>query len=413
MKKGNVMLILGLMVCQMNHWIIYFFPLTLIGLCGFEKPLLISWIVLSLVPMLYCVIRRRTNGFAMFVLSHLVPVGLVYFLPVNSWLEKAMIMLVAMVHLIYSVYLRLKTEDRLEHAIHPCVAVGAAGVGLMFQKFQGTQEWNEQYVLIVIFFLALYLIRTYLEQYLYFLVVNDINKGRIPEKAMFRSGLKYVTTFVAAVVGILFLTSGIGWVGQIAKLLKNILFWILHTLFKPQEQLTEEPIVEQNELTVDSGGEEMMPTGGETFWLWVVLEKIYIAVVYIATVVVIIWLLYTLIRFLYRKFHETIALFNEEPEEGMRDIREKCEVEKVKKTLQLSLPGFFGVKDRIRRIYKKEVWNSRLMLAEGGEPTLLARLTAKECGAKLEKPDLAEMYEKARYSQEDCTAEDVKKAKNA
>ena len=231
--------------------------------------------------------------------------------------------------------------------------------------------------------------------------------------SLFRSFEIAFTTFVAAVVGILFLTSGIGWVGQIAKLLKNILFWILHTLFKPQEQLTEEPIVEQNELTVDSGGEEMMPTGGETFWLWVVLEKIYIAVVYIATVVVIIWLLYTLIRFLYRKFHETIALFNEEPEEGMRDIREKCEVEKVKKTLQLSLPGFFGVKDRIRRIYKKEVWNSRLMLAEGGEPTLLARLTAKECGAKLEKPDLAEMYEKARYSQEDCTAEDVKKAKNA
>jgi len=292
MKKGNIMLLQGYMVCQMNHWILYLIPLTLIGLCGFDKLNWISWMILSLVPMLYCTIRRLTNGFLIFMVSHLAAASVTLLLPVNSWLERALLILIAVVYIIYSLYLRLKTEDRLEHGFHPCVSVAISGGGLLFQKYQGTQEWNEQYVYALILFLGLFMLKIYLEQYLYFLVVNDINKGRIPEKAMFRSGFRLVAVFVAAIVGILFLTSGVGWVGQIATFLKNVFFWILHALFKKQEQLTEEPVVGVNE-TPAAKGDYMPMEPAETFWLWIVLEKIYIAAVYIAVVAVIIWLVYS------------------------------------------------------------------------------------------------------------------------
>lgn len=411
MKKGSIILLQGLMVCQMNHWILYLIPLTLAGLCGFEKPVFIGWLLMSLIPMLYCVIRRFSNGFWLFLLSHLAGTVSVYFLPSGNWVEKVMQILIAVVYLIYSFYLRLKTEDRLEHSIHPCMAVVISGGGLLFQKFEGTQAWDEQYVLALIFFLGLYMVHIYLEQYVYFLRVNDINKGRIPEKAMFQSGFRLILVFVGMIVGLLFLTSGVGWVGQITKMLKNILFWILHLLFKKQEQLTEEPVIGQNEPMVNNNAEFMPMEPAETFWLWIVLEKIYTAAVFIAAAFVLIKLLQALYRFLYNKFHESVELWNQAPEEGIIDIREKCEVERVKRKVLPSLSGFLSVKERIRRIYKKEVWSSRLILAESGDARLLERMTARECAEKLDKKRLAEVYEKARYSSETCSSEDIKIAK--
>ena len=70
--------------------------------------------------------------------------------------------------------------------------------------------------------------------------------------------------------------------------------------------------------------------------------------------------------------------------------------------------------ERIRRIYKKEVWNGRhILLKEGDAAGRLNSMTARECGQGLRKQGLSDVYEKARYSKETCTAEDVKRARAA
>jgi len=40
-------------------------------------------------------------------------------------------------------------------------------------------------------------------------------------------------------------------------------------------------------------------------------------------------------------------------------------------------------------------------------------MTAKECGASLSLPGMAELYEHARYSDREITADDVKQMKHA
>lgn len=74
---------------------------------------------------------------------------------------------------------------------------------------------------------------------------------------------------------------------------------------------------------------------------------------------------------------------------------------------------------RIRRIYKKEVLKSLPSPNAGGR--LLDRkitregiqaMTASEWGQAADKEALAAVYEKVRYSNEECTAEDVRIARS-
>ena len=62
-------------------------------------------------------------------------------------------------------------------------------------------------------------------------------------------------------------------------------------------------------------------------------------------------------------------------------------------------------------MYKKEVWAARMQLVKDQSPALLKRMTAKECGEAMEREGLAKAYEKARYSEEECTGEDIRRAK--
>ena len=52
-----------------------------------------------------------------------------------------------------------------------------------------------------------------------------------------------------------------------------------------------------------------------------------------------------------------------------------------------------------------------MQLVKDQSPALLKRMTAKECGEAMEREGLAKAYEKARYSEEECTGEDIRRAK--
>ena len=95
----------------------------------------------------------------------------------------------------------------------------------------------------------------------------------------------------------------------------------------------------------------------------------------------------------------------------MHDVREKCGI--VKKDTAKRGTGFFRQftpVERIRRMYKKQVLSGS---PEGAKKEKIPFMTARECVEKLSLPDMAGIYEKARYSDSEVTAEDVKKMKSA
>ena len=125
----------------------------------------------------------------------------------------------------------------------------------------------------------------------------------------------------------------------------------------------------------------------------------------------IIFALYKLVITLHKWFSQrSDRSVEREEEDNLGDVREKCETDKRKKERKSPF-AFLSVRERIRRVYKKDVWARRNFIVKEGDPRALSLMTAKEAGDKLERPALAESYEKARYSNEECTAEDLRRAK--
>lgn len=408
MKKERIIMIRELLVTQMTHWLLFLLAVTVLGLVGAKEPVIWKWAVLGLVPYILFLVRRYSNHFLVFMGSH---IALILLLTVISYVdlaEQIAFYVCVIGYVAYSFYLRVRTKERLTGVINPIAAVGAAGGFRLFQHYQGIPEWERYYVAPVIIFLCFYFIQMYLEQYQHFLIVNDSSTGHIPEKAMFRSGVSLVGLFSVGVSVLLLLTSDVGWVGRIANMLKNILIWVLRLLFRGGGEEVEEILPQ--ETTTQKQNQGMMPMEeAEPALIWVILEKLVMIAMAVAFAALIIWAIYSLIKFLHDRFQGRI-LFDQEEPENVTDVREKCEVER-RQSKKRSFFGFLSTKERIRRIYKKEVWAGRWQLAKDGSPEVLRRLTAKECGEGLSRADMAQVYEKARYSQEECTSEDIRRAK--
>lgn len=407
MKQERLLAFQDFLVTQMNHWLLFSIAVTVLGLIGSERPLLWQWGLCSLLPLVFFLIRRYTDRFLLFFAGHALAAAALLVLPYRGWADKLLVSLYVIGYLIYSFYLRVKTEERLDEPLHPAFAVGIEAVALFLQHYQGNQEWDAYYVAGLLLFLGLYYIQIYLDQYHRFMVVNDSSTGRIPQKEMFKSGMTLAAMFAAGSVVLLLLTSNIGWVARIVSVLKMLLSWLVRLLFKNGGE-EQEAVIE--ELTQTERAEDMFPKEpAEPFFLWKLLEKLAFLLIYCAIIALAVFCIYKLITFLYEHFQRTVVHEQAVLEAGA-DIREKCQVERPKKERRFLL-GRLDARERIRRIYKKEIWAERRRLAAEDQQELLRVLTAKECGQRLDRQQLAQIYEKARYSDRECTAEDVKKAR--
>ena len=93
-----------------------------------------------------------------------------------------------------------------------------------------------------------------------------------------------------------------------------------------------------------------------------------------------------------------------------QDIRESCRNTKEKKEKR-NLLGFLSNEQRIRTLYKKRVIHDKAAIIGDKVEQELSYLTAKECCDKLSEQQLKQVYEKARYSQEIISPEDVRLAR--
>ncbi len=410
MKKERIIIIQELLAIQMTHWLLFLFEVTVLGITHSYKPVIWKWAVLSLIPIVLFLIRRYTDYFLLFIAGHIVPVLILGVIPYADPIEKIVFYIFVIGYIIYSFYLRVGTKERLSGVISPPVSVGIAVVCLCFQNYRGIAEWDKYYIASVVVYLCLYYIRLYLEQYQYFLRVNESSTGHIPEKEIFRSGMSLVTVFSVGGAVLLLLTSNIGWVGQITAILKSILGWIIGLLFRGPDEIPQEEIQKQETISIDQKLQMFPMDDAESSLIMLILEKILIIAMVLAFVALFVWLVYSLFKFLYHRFNSRLLLTEDEAVGDIKDVREKCGVDRVSRDKSYFF-SLLSTKERIRRIYKKEVWAGRWKLVKDGSPSLLKLLTARESGDGLARKGLAEVYEKARYSGEDCTSEDIRSAK--
>jgi hypothetical protein len=388
---------------QMNHWA--FFPVLLLcmGVAGEERSITVPWGFFGLFPFLLVLIRRKVNRFLPFMGLHLLTGVLFWWILPWGGVSAVILRGGIILYLMMSFVMRVKEGDRLSPPLPPPVAVGIAAFALMVQPFIAAKPAEDiSFTLSIAIYFFSYFIWSYLEHYLYFLKVNSSSTGYLPAGEIFRSGAKTAGIYAAFGALLLLLTGGINWLSNLLKPLGHMLILFLRFLFsligegEELEEIEEKPRLETDFL-VDTGS-------GEPSIFWEVLGQIFLWVLLIVSAVFLIKGLIRLIRMLYQRFLSRLTPEQVVGDDGVRDIREKCDTEK--QTYE-SIGWWTALRpgERIRRWYKKLLIQGNKKLPQDPKPEIH---TTKDWGRLLQLSGFTDIYEKARYGEQECTMEDVK-----
>ena len=394
-----------------THCVLAGIFLTLLGCFGESEAHIWLWIVSVALPLFFYFQRRKIANFLLFLLLHIIWPVLAILITAGNFTLCVMFTLLVSVHVIMSIKNKIKDFDKKMEAPTTFWSVAFFSVGMLMQNVWGMKSWTNYYMFLVFVYFACYYVYLYLNQYLRFMLFNKNSTANIPEKEIFTSGLTQTVIYTAGGLGILFLTSNVEWMAYIAgifgdALLKFIRFLIENVHFSWDDNrgpMPEDDMYEPGDKLVTDPPEE-----NELF------EAILLAVIKIFIVVLILIFVWVLIR-AFRNMWESYKInkVNEELMNASNEVRENLTIEKeAKENKKINLFGFMDNKEKIRRFYKKRVTKEKMAIVGELDAKNLQYLTSKECCDKISADNLRNMYDKVRYSSDEITAEDVKKAKS-
>ena len=372
-----------------------------------KRPSMVVWMLLSVFYVFLYYVRKRCKHLPVLLLLHGLAVVVLYALPAETGVNRGVRLLVGTGFVIYSLHLRFRTEDFDSDPLPLPLVFGISFFCLFLQHYQGDAAWDLYYRLSLILVFLLYAVILFLQSYEDFLTLNRLSTGRIPFREIFRSGLRSTAAFVLFSGMILILISQFAWLKPFLQVLRSGLLMVLRFLFGllPADTAEPEAIIEQSA----GSGEMPLPPSEEPFILWVILEYIAIIALLIAAVYL-----------LYRGFRRLVA-FLQEKWQFSEISGEESAPEDTDKRERLEAPGAHNdpsgrkkfsflfhpdAAQKIRRLYQKKI--STCGLAKERIPFYTARDAQKDLGIT----GMAEIYEKARYSDFPCTEEDVRSMKN-
>lgn len=390
-----------------------FYPLALTAatllsaLAPESRPSLALWLLWALPVWFLYYVRKRCKHLSVLLLFHVLVLACYYIVPAANGVNRGVRLFVGAGFVIYSLWLRFRSESASSDPLPLPLAAGIAFLSLFLQHYQGNGAWDLYYRMSLILVFLLYAILLFLQSYEDFLTVNRLSTGKIPFQEIFRSGLHSTTAFVLLSGLLLLAVSQFAWLKPFLQLLRSGLVAALRFLFGllPMDSGTETVVVEQQ-----AGGGGMPPMETEDpFILWVILE--YVAM--IVLLIVCVYLLYRGLRKLMAFLRERMQISfpdvtSEKPE--ILDQRERLDAPTentaAKKKQKWFSFAFLDAGQKIRRMYQKKI------TASGLAKMSLPFYTARDAEMSLETKGMAKIYEKARYSDIPCTDSDVRQMKN-
>ena len=239
-----------------------FYPLALTAstllaaLAPASRPSLALWMLGALPVFFLYYARKRCKHLSVLLLLHGLVLACFYIIPAANGVNRGIRLLVGASFMIYSLWLRFRTEDFASDPLPLPLAAGIAFLCLFLQHYQGNNVWDLYYRMSLILVFLLYAVILFLQSYEDFLTVNRLSTGKIPFQEIFRSGLHSTAAFVLLSGLLLLAVSQFAWLKPFLRLLRNGLVAILRFLFGllPMDSGTEAVVVEQQ-----AGGGDMPP----------------------------------------------------------------------------------------------------------------------------------------------------------
>lgn len=281
----------------------------------------------------------------------------------------------------------------------------------MLERIMKKNDWQIYYFVIAFVYFLGYFLCYFLKQYINFLTLNKSSASNIPEEDMLQSGIKQTFVFGCISTIVLLLTINFDWVKKIAD---SLWIWFLQLLgyvfsgIETPPPPEEFPMEDINQATSGIGNavdREMFPV-----FMQETVKTVVIGVVFVAFVGGCILLLLLVYEFIKKYFTPLKRKHKQKVIQNNEDIREYCGVEKNKSKKEFSFL-FLNHREKIRKLYQRKVIKRKDELVGEKAQKQLEYMTAKECCDRLSEENLKVMYEKARYSAEKISAEDVRIAR--
>ena len=279
----------------------------------------------------------------------------------------------------------------------------------MAEKIMTTYDWGAYYYVIAFVYLIGFFLFYFVKKFLDFLKLNENTASKIPIADIFKNGMGLTTFFTACSSIILLAVVNVDWVKAIADRIWSGILMILSFIFSDIK--TEPPVDGKEPLTQNDpqlGGANMSES---------ISQETLDGIRNLMIVLLCIALVIGFILFLYYVYYVIKGLEGAKRGQNKKgkllendDVREHCGIEKKSQRKAGSFL-FRNNREKIRKLYQKNMIKHKNELIGEQEQSLLRYLTAKECCDKLSKQQLKLAYEKARYSEEEITADDVKSAK--
>lgn len=416
-KTQRISLLRELLVTQMNHWVLFpiysILAVVLGDITGTGKPHMLLWLVLGIAPFSLYLGRCKLKKFRSLFALHFCVVLIMFLLPAENIVFRIFYGLIGIGYAVCSCYLWSATANRQDVKVYPLLTVLSYVICLYALHIQGHTEWDTAYVILLILVLGIYFVIYYIEQYQNFLTVNNSSAGHIPASEMFRSGMGLVLGYTGIGTVALILFSNREWLRRILNIFKKLIISFLNLILSLFPDTAEDIAEEIPEETLEVVGDASGIFAEETFWFWEVLEYVIMFAVLVLLIFALIKLALFLTRFIKEKLKGFSADKSKTPEEEVFDVREKCDIVKNQKNRNRRFPFLnLSPTERIRSYYKKRILSSRSDFPQGSEDKLNL-YTARESSKILEREKLADIYEKARYSNQECDSEDVRRMKEA
>lgn len=359
------------------------------------------YLVYGVVPFVFYFLRKKVKvqGFSI-ILQVVFLAALLY---ISSLFEHSMVYYVVSVVLFgYSIYIRTKRERMEDMPVPPAAVLTMIVIINISAMFSKDLQPGKTLVIGTIIYACSYMICYYLESYEKFVVANRSSTGYMPEKLILKSGFSLVGIY-AVISGVILAVCA--YITDIQKFTRYIVRWLVLLfagMLNNMERSEIQHEYEYKEVIIDYGMDG--PMEGETGVVAQILEYALI----VLSLVIIGAIVYGIVRFIQKKFGQTVE---EELQTNSPHVADKVEVvERIKgKKMWEGFHINLTPQEKIRkafRNYMNQKYKEHSEKADGR--TARQWLGLSDDMTMESREEYARIYEKARYSEEECTSFDVK-----
>jgi len=357
--------------------------------------------VYGAVPFVFYFLRKKVKILGFSIILHVAFLALMIYVSVVNE-HSTVYGLVSVVLFGYSVYIRTKCERMEDIPVAPAAVLTMIVIINISAMFAKNLQPGKALVIGTIIYTCSYMICYYLQSYEKFVVANRSSTGYMPEKLILKSGFSVVGIYTFLCGAVLSLCA---YITEIQKFTRYVGRWIAALfvgMLNSAKRSEEQHEYVYKEVIIDYGMDG--PMEGETGVIAQVLEYAFI----ILALVILAIIVYVIFRFIQKKFTEAVE---EEMQTNSPHVADKVEVvERIKgKKLWDGFHFNQTPQEKIRKAFRNyinQMYKSNSEKAEGR--TAREWLGFSDAIADDAREEYARIYEKARYSEEECTTADVK-----